>query len=176
VLGLLGRGGMGEVYRATDLRLNQLVALKFLPEATARDPRLLERFHGEVRIARQVSHTFVVFLLRLVFRNTWLAAAVYLALYAGLRLTAHVPLADIVFGMVLISSGFLVMIHFGILPITLVLLLQILMSQAPLTSDLSAWYASKGLIVVALVLALAVWSFRNALGGRKVLPGGFLEH
>jgi serine/threonine-protein kinase len=56
VLGLLGRGGMGEVYRATDLKLNQVVALKFLPEATARNPKLLERFHGEVRIARQVSH------------------------------------------------------------------------------------------------------------------------
>jgi serine/threonine-protein kinase len=56
VLGLVGRGGMGEVYRATDLKLNQPVALKFLPESTAHNPRLLERFHGEVRIARQVSH------------------------------------------------------------------------------------------------------------------------
>ena len=56
VLGLVGRGGMGEVYRAADLKLNQPVALKFLPESTAGNPRLLERFHGEVRIARQVSH------------------------------------------------------------------------------------------------------------------------
>jgi serine/threonine-protein kinase len=56
ILGLLGRGGMGEVYRAFDLKLDQTVALKFLPAATARDPRLLERFRGEVRIARQVSH------------------------------------------------------------------------------------------------------------------------
>src|ERR1019366_2740049 len=56
VLGLLGRGGMGEVYRAVDLKLNQPVALKFLPAATAYHPRLLERFHGEVRTARQVSH------------------------------------------------------------------------------------------------------------------------
>ena len=67
------------------------------------------------------------------------------------------------------------MVRFGILPYTLVLLLQIVMNQAPLTSDLSAWYASKGLVVVALVLGLAVWSFRNALGGRKVLHGDFLE-
>jgi serine/threonine-protein kinase len=59
VLGLLGRGGMGEVYHATDLKLNQSVALKFLPEATVRDPRRLERFHGEVRISRQVSHANV---------------------------------------------------------------------------------------------------------------------
>jgi hypothetical protein len=56
ILGLLGRGGMGEVYRATDLALGQSVALKFLPEEAAHNPRLLERFHGEVRVARQVSH------------------------------------------------------------------------------------------------------------------------
>src|SRR4051812_3139426 len=54
--GLLGEGGMGEVYRATDLTLGQSVALKFLPETAAGNTRLLERFHGEVRIARQVSH------------------------------------------------------------------------------------------------------------------------
>ena len=47
---------MGEVYRATDLALGQSVALKFLPAEAAQNQRLLERFHGEVRIARQVSH------------------------------------------------------------------------------------------------------------------------
>ena len=59
IIGLLGVGGMGEVYRATDLTLAQSVALKFLPESAAGNERLLERFHNEVRTARQVSHNNV---------------------------------------------------------------------------------------------------------------------
>src|SRR5580692_3920527 len=56
VVAMAGRGGMGEVYRAEDLKLGQLVAIKFLPESLSQDAAALARFHSEVRIARQVSH------------------------------------------------------------------------------------------------------------------------
>ena len=56
VVAMLGKGGMGEVYRADDLTLGQPVALKFLPEAVANNPSAVERFRNEVRTARQVSH------------------------------------------------------------------------------------------------------------------------
>jgi hypothetical protein len=56
IVGLLGRGGMGEVYRAEDLTLAQVVAIKFLPEALSKNVSALARFHSEVRVARQVSH------------------------------------------------------------------------------------------------------------------------
>jgi len=56
IVGLLGKGGMGEVYRADDLKLAQPVALKFLPDHLLSDGAALARFHREVRVARQVSH------------------------------------------------------------------------------------------------------------------------
>jgi serine/threonine protein kinase len=56
IRGLLGKGGMGEVYSADDLKLLQPVALKFLPDFLERDGAALARFHREARIARQISH------------------------------------------------------------------------------------------------------------------------
>ena len=59
IVGLLGRGGMGEVYRADDLKLKQAVALKFLPESLTSNGAALARFYREVSVARQISHRHV---------------------------------------------------------------------------------------------------------------------
>ncbi len=59
IIALLGRGGMGEVYRADDLTLGLQVALKFLPASLSRNEDALRRFRNEVRVARQVSHANV---------------------------------------------------------------------------------------------------------------------
>ena len=56
IVRMLGRGGMGIVFRAEDLRLGHPVALKFLTASLAGDPRRLQAFHNEVRLARQISH------------------------------------------------------------------------------------------------------------------------
>jgi hypothetical protein len=56
IVSLLGRGAMGEVYRADDLRLGQVVALKLMSEAMASRSDGLERLTAEVRLARTIVH------------------------------------------------------------------------------------------------------------------------
>ncbi|HEY1758617.1 MAG TPA: serine/threonine-protein kinase [Bryobacteraceae bacterium] len=59
VISRLGKGGMGEVFRADDIMLGQPVALKFLSESANGNLSLLTRFYDEVRIARQITHANV---------------------------------------------------------------------------------------------------------------------
>ncbi len=56
VIASIGTGGMGEVYRAHDTRLDRVVALKVLPTGTAASPKVLERFQREARAASALNH------------------------------------------------------------------------------------------------------------------------
>ncbi len=57
ILGSLGAGGMGEVYRARDTRLNRDVAIKVLPDALAGDPDRLSRLHREAQALASLNHS-----------------------------------------------------------------------------------------------------------------------
>ena len=56
IVSQLGAGGMGEVYRARDTRLDRVVAIKVLPESLANDADRLQRFEQEARVLSTVNH------------------------------------------------------------------------------------------------------------------------
>lgn len=56
ILEMLGRGGMGEIRKARDTRLNRFVALKFIPETLPQDHATVERFAAEARAAASINH------------------------------------------------------------------------------------------------------------------------
>src|SRR6516162_9176515 len=56
ITGLLGKGGMGEVYRARDLKLKREVAIKILPDEFARDEDRLARFQREAELLASLNH------------------------------------------------------------------------------------------------------------------------
>src|SRR5262245_12651685 len=59
VLAPLAAGGMGEVYRARDTRLDRTVAIKVLPENLARDPSLRQRFEREAKAVSSLNHPHI---------------------------------------------------------------------------------------------------------------------
>src|SRR6476619_3929099 len=60
IIGPLGSGGMGEVYRARDARLGREVAIKVLPDDLARQPMALARFDREARIIASLAHPNII--------------------------------------------------------------------------------------------------------------------
>ena len=56
ITALLGKGGMGEVYRARDTKLKREVAIKFLPDEFSRDPARVSRFQREAEVLASLNH------------------------------------------------------------------------------------------------------------------------
>jgi len=64
IISTVGRGGMGEVYKARDSRLSRFVALKVIPDAAAVDPERRNRFEREARAVAALNHPHIVTITR----------------------------------------------------------------------------------------------------------------
>jgi serine/threonine-protein kinase len=122
---------------------------------------------------------FLFFLLRVALRKSWLAATVVVVLGAAqafLPATGQAALVFAAFGAIIWGFAVLILMRFGVLPLLLAIFVSTILGNNPLTTDFSVWYASSMFTALAIVLAITLWSFRTALGGRKLMSGDLLEN
>jgi hypothetical protein len=112
----------------------------------------------------------LVFLRRLL-RRTWLAVPVWALVFVAATLPAapYLPFAVFQSALILVLA-----LRFGLLAMAVVPFAASVGSLA-LTPDFTAWYAPAAWLGAGFFLAAALWAFRNALGGRKLLHSDFLE-
>jgi serine/threonine-protein kinase len=127
---------------------------------------------------RALGLLFIFFLLRAIFRRNWLAATVFLAVIAAISVAfqSAQPAIVVSFAITQIALMLGIMIRFGLLPMVVAIIVGGPLYWFPVTSDFSAWYAGRTLFVLALVVILAAWSFRVALGRRPLWKEDFLEN
>ena len=122
---------------------------------------------------------FLFLLLRLVLRWSWIAVGAIIALapaFVFLIAPHETRLVAAATALIIVTGYAVVAIRFGMLTLAIAISTQAHGLVYPITWHLSAWYAPLGLMEVALLTGVSIWCFRNALGGRKVLKGDFLEH
>ena len=121
---------------------------------------------------------FLFFLLRALLKRQWLAVGVFLllAILQGLGgiFTAGQPWLEAAVLLVFWGTAVLLLTRFGLL-CAVAYWYGGGNTAFVLTSNLSAWYAGYGLIPIVLTLGVAIWAFRNALGGRPLLREGWLD-
>lgn len=120
------------------------------------------------------------FLLLVLFRRTWLVAAVALTIVVGLILgdpaVGSLPLLyAIIFGGLTVGLGVFVVSRFGVLSLAVSFVVNWMERAAPMVPDYSTWYAQVTIVALVIILGLTAWSFHAALGGRRLLREDFLE-
>jgi serine/threonine-protein kinase len=117
---------------------------------------------------------FVLTLLRMVLRRDWLASLAWVAIMAA-PIAGEGPTIGWVAGAIRSLTMLVVLRRGGLLSLAVTLIFMFTLIEVPITLDLGAWYAPRALPVVAVLLGLALYGFRTALGGKPVFGASLLD-
>jgi serine/threonine-protein kinase len=114
-------------------------------------------------------------LLQLLFRKRWLGAIGFVVIFTGANLWSGVanPVVDWLAAALLTGLGLWLLVQWGFLATVVAILCADLVMTLPLTSDLSIWYASHGLIGAGIVAAIALFGFYTSRPARRVVFESF---
>jgi serine/threonine-protein kinase len=112
---------------------------------------------------------FLIFLLRVLLRNQWVAAAIFALLFASLSLgSPDHPLLSMATSFLILGGLAFTMLRWGILAAAVALVVANVAGSAPITPNSSAWYFGSAVFMLACVAALTIWAFRSAIGGQRL--------
>ncbi|HLK18219.1 MAG TPA: hypothetical protein VKT81_04650, partial [Bryobacteraceae bacterium] len=119
---------------------------------------------------------FVLFILRVLLRNQWLASAGF-ALIFGVQngLQSNHPVIDGIAGCVVFGLVAALVLRFGLLALAVFIFADYVLGSIQATTNTSAWYFGNDLLLLAGVLTLAAWGFHTSLGGRRIWKADLLD-
>jgi hypothetical protein len=124
---------------------------------------------------RGIGSLAAIFLFRVLLRKQWLAVVAAGAVGVIFQLQGENFPLEIVGGSIFIAVVILVLLRLGLLACMIAYFVGFALESAPITLDLSRWYAGRSLFVIALCLGLACCGFRASLGGRPVISAKVLD-
>jgi serine/threonine-protein kinase len=119
---------------------------------------------------------FILFILRVLLRNKWLAAAAFVAIWTVFQTlgTDH-PFIDVPAVMAVYILSAVALTRFGIVTLAAAVFTTDALGNLPMTMNPSIWYFSAELFGMATIVALSVWAFRAAIAGRKLFASDLFE-
>jgi hypothetical protein len=119
---------------------------------------------------------FMLFILRVLLRNKWLAAAVFVAIWVLIQAlgSSHPLIATPVITAIYVIAA-VALVRFGLVTLAVAAFTTDSIGNAPITMNPSIWYFGGATFVVATVLALAAWAFYAATAGRKLFSADLFE-
>jgi len=119
---------------------------------------------------------FLIFLLRLVLRNQWLAAAAFVLLFSVMQSLKeeHFWVALLAFAIVY-SLAAIALVRFGLVSLAAALFATDLQLTAPMTANFSNWFIGSTIFIYASLAALGLWAFYTALAGQKLWKEDLFE-
>lgn len=126
----------------------------------------------------------VLLIARLVLKRGWAAWAVTMGIFLGVSFwsvllvepwVVAAPFGVLVAAVVITITAAIMLARHGLLACAVFMLVNTAFLNAPVTYDVTRWYAARTLLSVGLAIGLAVWGFRNVLGQQTALPGGALD-
>ncbi len=129
---------------------------------------------GSVRIT--LVFFFMLFVLRVLLRNKWLAAAIFVAFWTALSTlgSAH-PLISLPVIAAVYAIAAIALVRYGLVTLAVAAFTTDAIGNMPITLNPSIWYFGSTMFVVAIVLVLAAWSFQAAIAGRKLFSPDLFE-